>query len=98
MPYWLYLFLSYEIPLWWRIKRGKIPNKVKEWVEYINNHKSEVRFINENTIRTDDYEFSFYDYLEKGLILGIKEFRDDYLESIYMYLLFKHLKKIIKEK
>lgn len=94
----IYKFFKYEIPLWWRIKKGRVDKSIYRWIEVINNRKDQVRIISETKVQMGDIVFYFYPYIKSASILWLEEFKCCDVNILDMYLLFKHFKKIVKEK
>ncbi|MFZ7141611.1 hypothetical protein ACLSY0_00390 [Avibacterium avium] len=91
-------YIKYEIPLRRRIKKGRVDKSIYKWIEIINKRKDQVRIFSETEIRMGDIIFYFYPYLNSASILWLEEFKYCNVNTVDMYLLFKHFKKIVKEK
>lgn len=92
----IYKFFAYEIPLWWRKKKGRVDKDIYRWIDVINQRKEQVRIIGDNEIRMGDIIFYFYPRLNSASILWLEEFKACNVNTVDMHLLFKHLKKTAK--
>lgn len=43
----IYKLIKFEIPLRWRIKKGRVDKSIYHWIEIINKRKDKVRIISE---------------------------------------------------
>lgn len=91
----IYKLIKFEIPLRWRKKKGRVDKSIYIWIDIINKRKDQVRIISETEVRMGDIIFYFYPYLNSASILWLEEFKNCNVNTVDMYLLFKHFKRLV---